>query len=220
MLQTRRDSGRRVLPAVEVLVAAVVVVADVGIPSLVVLALLAISLVVRRQGPRSIGFVRLARPWATGGTILLLTAGWTAVQFGLVMPVLNRLTSSHQDFAAFEDLEGNVPLLLALLAASWLLGAVVEEAVFRGYLTTRVREAAGAGTLGLVLAVLVPAILFSLIHTEQGQVGMGLTFLDALFFVWLRFRFASTWAAVLGHGFSNTIGVVTFFLVGPVTGLW
>lgn len=220
MLQTRPDSRRRVVPAAEVLVAALVVVADVGVPSLVVLALLGLSLLVRRRGPGSIGFVRLVRPWATTGTILLLTAGWTVIQFGLVMPLLNRLTSSHQDLAVFDDLQGNVPLLLALLAASWLLGAVVEEAVFRGYLTTRVREAAAGSTIGPVLAVLLPAVLFALIHTEQGQVGMGLTFLDALFFVWLRFRFASTWAAVLGHGFSNTIGVLTFFLVGPLTGLW
>jgi hypothetical protein len=28
------------------------------------------------------------------------------------------------------------------------------------------------------------------------------------------------WAAVLAHGFNNTIGLVTFFFVGPIYGLW
>lgn len=31
---------------------------------------------------------------------------------------------------------------------------------------------------------------------------------------------ASLWAAVLAHGLANTIGLVTFFLVGPLYGLW
>jgi hypothetical protein len=28
------------------------------------------------------------------------------------------------------------------------------------------------------------------------------------------------WAAVLVHGSNNTLGFVTFFLVGPIDGLW
>jgi hypothetical protein len=27
-------------------------------------------------------------------------------------------------------------------------------------------------------------------------------------------------AAVLAHGFNNTIGLVTFYLIGPIYGLW
>lgn len=208
------------MAAAEVAIAAVVVIADVGIPTLVVLVLLALSLAGRHQGPRSLGFVPLAEPRRSTGLILLLTAGWSLLQFGVVMPVLNRATSSSQDFGAFEDLQGNLSLLVLLLVASWVLGALVEEAVYRGYLTTRVREFAGRGPVGVTLTVLVPALLFALIHTEQGAVGVLLTFLDALFFLWLRHRFASTWAAVLGHGFNNTIGILTFFLLGPVDGLW
>lgn len=36
----------------------------------------------------------------------------------------------------------------------------------------------------------------------------------------LRLRYGTLWAPVLAHGFNNTLGFVTFFLVGPVHGLW
>jgi uncharacterized protein len=46
------------------------------------------------------------------------------------------------------------------------------------------------------------------------------TFLDALFFSLLRLRYHTLWAPILAHGFSNTLGIVTFFLIGPNYGLW
>ena len=215
-----RTTHRRALALLEVAAAAAVIVLDLLVPTLVVLAVAAVSLGVRRERPRSIGFTRLASPVRTAGVVLALTAGWSVLQFGLVMPVLNRVTDSRQDMTVFADLQHNVPLLAGLLVASWTLAALGEETVFRAYLPTRLSEAFGTARLGLVLSVLVPALLFALIHSEQGRVGMVVTFLDALYFSWLRHRFGSAWASVLGHGFVNTLGVLTFFVVGPVYGLW
>jgi len=41
-----------------------------------------------------------------------------------------------------------------------------------------------------------------------------------LFFGWLRFHYGSVWAAVLAHGFSNTLGLLVFFTWGSMGGLW
>jgi uncharacterized protein len=46
------------------------------------------------------------------------------------------------------------------------------------------------------------------------------TCLDASFFSFVRLRFRTLWAPILVHGFSNTLGIVTFFLIGPIYGLW
>ena len=63
--------------------------------------------------------------------------------------------------------------------------------------------------------------MFALIHLEQGLVGVGATFADALLFSWLaRGSPAGLWAAVLAHGFNNTLGLTAVFLVGPIHGLW
>jgi hypothetical protein len=47
---------------------------------------------------------------------------------------------------------------------------------------------------------------------------VAVTFLDALFFSFVRLRFRTLWAPILAHGFSNTLGIVTFFLMDRPTG--
>jgi membrane protease YdiL (CAAX protease family) len=209
-----------VITVVELALATVVIVLDLIIPALVIVALAGVSLAVRRRGPSSLGFHRPAHAGRLAGRVLVLAVAWTAVQFGLVMPVLNHLTGDRQDLSVFEDLEGNLGLLAGLLAASWLLGALVEETAVRGYLQTRITDLLGVQWAGIVVAVLLTSALFGVMHSEQGEIGVVLTFLDGLFFSWLRWHHGTSWAAVLGHGFNNTIGIVAFFLVGPVYGLW
>ena len=69
--------------------------------------------------------------------------------------------------------------------------------------------------------MLFSSALFGLAHTEQGVVGVGATFVDAIFFSVLMRRFAAgLWAAVLAHGFNNTLGLTAYFLVGPMHGFW
>ena len=136
------------------------------------------------------------------------------------MPILNRITGERQDLSQFAGLQGNLGSLLIFLAVSWTLAAVGEEIVYRGYLPLRITDVFGANTVGILAAVVLSSVLFGLAHTEQGLIGIILTFLDALFFSFLRWRFKNLWAAVLGHGFNNTIGLVSFYLVGPMYGLW
>ena len=136
------------LAALEVALCAVVVLLDLAIPSLVIVALAGLSLAVRRNRPASLGFRRLARPGRTLAVVVAVMLVWTVVEFGLLMPVLNRVTGTEQDLSAFADLEGDLGLLALLLAVSWTLAAVGEETALRGYLLTRANQAGG-----LVLAV-------------------------------------------------------------------
>ena len=203
------------------LAAAVAAVAlDLLIPALVILVAAALSLALRRQRPATLGFRRLPDPIRTAGLVALLVSGWSVLQVGLFMPVLERVTGDTQDFGVFDDLQGNLGLLVLLVLASWILGALVEETAFRGVVFTRLTELFSGRGAAKMLAVLGAALLFAAIHTEQGVVGVAVTFLDGLFFGWLRLQYGSVWAAVLAHGFSNTVGLLVFFVWGPMTGLW
>lgn len=204
----------------ELAVAVVAVALDLLLPALVILVVAAVSLLLRRQRPASLGFHVLPDPVRTAGVVALLVAGWSLLQVGLFMPVLERATGDTQDFGVFEDLRGNVSLLLLLVLASWVIGALVEETALRGVVVTRFTELWAGRRFAQPLAVLGAALLFAAIHTEQGAVGVAVTFLDGLFFGWLRFHYRSVWAAVLAHGFSNTLGLLVFFTWGPVGGLW
>jgi membrane protease YdiL (CAAX protease family) len=206
--------------AVEVLLAAAAVLLDLAVPTIVILALMGASLLLRREPLSTMG---LRRAGGTRGIVLRVlgfTVGWTLLQLGLIMPVLEHLTGAEQDLSQFDGLEGDLGMLVGLLALSWTLAAVGEELAYRGYLQTRITDVLGSGVTGVLVAVVLSSILFGLAHTEQGAIGVALTTLDALFFSALRYRYRTLWAAVLAHGFNNTIGLVAFFLVGTIHGLW
>ena len=134
------------------------------------------------------------------------------------MPLLEHATGEQQDLSEFADLEGNLPLLAGLLLLTWTIAAFGEEVAYRGFTFTRLHEAVGPH--GVSIAVLGSSVLFGLAHTEQGPVGVAITFCDALFFAVLRLHYATLWAPILAHGFSNTLGLTAFYLVGPIHGLW
>jgi membrane protease YdiL (CAAX protease family) len=210
----------RAVAAVEVALAAAAIIFDLFLPTLVILAIAGLSLAYHRQGPSSLGFLRVPRPWRMAGEVLVWVMAWTALLLILIIPVVERITGQQQDMSTFGDLEGNLPQLLLLLALSWTLAALGEETAYRGFVLTRAREAIGTGRPALALAIALSAVLFGLAHTEQGVVGVVLTTLDAVFFSLLRLHTGSLWASVLAHGLNNTIGLTAFYLVGPIYGLW
>ena len=208
-----------VVSAVEATAAAVAVLFDLLVPSLCLLAMAALSLAVRRTGLGSLG---LRRGRGTGLVVkmLLFAVAWSLFQLGVTMPLANHVSGKQQDLSAFADLEGDVGRLVVLLVLGWVLGALAEELAYRGYLLTRLAEALGEGRFGRLAAVLASSLLFGVAHSEQGLIGVLVVTLDALAWSVLRFRYRTLWAPILAHGFNNTLGFVTFFLVGPVHGLW
>jgi membrane protease YdiL (CAAX protease family) len=222
-----RHAGRfwTVVAIIEVALAmAAVLVAVVWeqvIPTIVILVLAGISLAIRREGLGTLGFKRDRRPWRMAAVVLAATAGWSLLQLGLIMPVLNHLTGQKQDLSQFKDLQGNLGSLALLLLLTWTVAAFGEEIVYRGYLQTRITDVLGSKVVGVLFAVGISSVLFGFAHTEQGAIGVAVTFLDALFFSVLRLRFrGNLWASVFGHGFNNTIGLLAFFLTGPIYGFW
>ncbi|GAA3719152.1 hypothetical protein GCM10022399_39460 [Terrabacter ginsenosidimutans] len=216
----RASNVWRFVAALEVVAAAVAVLVDWLIPSLVLVALAALSLLVRRRGPSSLGFHRPAHPWRLVGQMAVFAVAWTLFNVAVLIPVTNHLTGTRQDVSAFAGLHGDLRLLATYLAASWVLAAFCEEAAFRGYLLTRLTDVLGHGRLHVAVAVLGSSVLFGLLHTEQGPVGVVVAALGGVVFSVLRYRCRTLWAPVLAHGFDDTLGFTWFFFFGPVYGLW
>jgi membrane protease YdiL (CAAX protease family) len=208
-----------VVAAVEVLLGAFVVLADLGIPTLVLLFIAGVGLGLRRQGLGSLG-LHAAAALPLAAKMLAFAVAWSLFQLAVTMPVANHLSGSKQDLSAFDGLEGNVGMLLTLLILSWTLAAFGEELAYRGFLLTRCREVFGSGILGTAVAVLATSLLFGFAHSEQGAIGVLVVSLDAVAFCLLRLHYGTLWAPVLAHGFINTLGFLAFFFVGPIYGLW
>lgn len=146
--------------AVEATLAALAVLADLFIPSLVLLAMALVSLAARRTGFASLGLRRL-RGWGTVGLVLCLTVLWSVVQLSVTMPIANHVSGRQQDLDAYADLQGNLRLLMVYLVLGWVLGGLVEELAYRGYLLTRIRDAFGRGRgPAVAAAVLGSSLLF------------------------------------------------------------
>jgi hypothetical protein len=75
----------RAIPTVELVLATIVIVMDLFVPTLILLGFCALSLLARRQGPSAIGFVKLERPIRTALLILLVVIAWSVLQLGVAI---------------------------------------------------------------------------------------------------------------------------------------
>lgn len=208
-----------VATAVEVVAACAVMLFDVGVPSLVLVLMAGLSLLVRRAPWSSLGFHRPDDPHLVV-KMLGFALVWTMFQMAVMLPIANHASGHRQDLSDFDDLKGNIGLLLVMLLLGWTIAAVGEEVASRGYLQTRMRRLFGNSAVGLLVAVLVSSVLFGRIHSEQGVIGMAVVTIDGIAWSVLRYRYRTLWASVLAHGFNNTIGFLAFFLVGPIHAFW
>jgi len=208
-----------VATAIEAVVACALVIADLAVPSIVLFAMAAVSLLVRRAHWSSLGFHR-ARHMGLVPKMFAFAILWSLFQLSVTMPIANHVSGKQQDLTGFNDLQRNVGMLIGFLVLGWTVGALVEELAYRGYLQTRVRELFGSSTAAVITAVVVSSLLFGRVHSEQGLIGMLVVTVDGIAWSVLRYRYKTLWASVLAHGFNNTIGFIAFFFVGPIHGMW
>jgi membrane protease YdiL (CAAX protease family) len=211
---------RIVLAAAELLIMTACVVFDWLIPAILVLVTGIVFALIRREKlpihapPRHYGRLKFVL------LMLGLAVIWSAVQFTLILPIQNHLLHDTRNVSQFAGIQGNLSALLFYLAAGWTIAAIGEELAFRGFFQNRIISLFRNKKAGTVAAVLVTALLFGLIHTEQGIIGIIVTAIDGIFFSIVRYGFRSIWASVLVHGFMNSIGFIAFYFTGPVYGLW
>jgi hypothetical protein len=217
---SRHAVAWRVGAGVEVVLAIAAVAVDLFLPALVISLLALLSLLVRRSGPGSLGLHRVRHLGRIALQTFGLAVALTLFNFAVSKPVLEHVSGERQDMSAFEDLQGNVTMLIALLALSWTLAAFAEEFAFRGFLLTRLTEVVGTTAFTLPVAVLVSAVVFGFLHTEYGLIGVAVSTVDAIFYTAVRYHYRTLWAGILTHGFVDTIGMVSVFLVGPIYALW
>ena len=219
-VRRRRGPWWSLVTVVELGAAVTAVVLDLLLPALVILAVASCSLLARRESVRTLGPVRWPRGARQAWLVAALAVGWTVLQLVLWIPLAEHVAGEPRDLSQFAELEGDVAMLVTLVALSWALAAVGEELAFRGFVLTRLTDLTGNSAVARVVSVTAVAVLFAFLHTEQGTAGMLLTFVDALWFGALRYAFGTLWAAVVAHGVGNTVGLATYFVLGPVAALW
>lgn len=130
------------------------------------LVLVGLLYLVSRDLPAS--YVRVRWPsvrdagWAIAATLGLFAA------LAVVLVVVQHLGLSATEHSIAEAAEDNPEMLLPLVPISVLVTGPAEELLFRGVIQTRLKE-----VFGTVAAVVVAALIFSLVHVPAYGAGAG-----------------------------------------------
>lgn len=148
-------------------------------------------------------------------SVVVFVAAAAAFVMGSVIaaPLAGTAGPAGADMSGYSYLQGNLPMLLAALAAVYVVSSFGEEAIYRGFLITRLEELGGGGRGARAAAVAGSAVVFGLIHFDWGLVGvvqttvMGLALAVAYLAVG-----RSLWVLVLAHAYLDTLLLVQLYL--------
>jgi uncharacterized protein len=109
----------------------------------------------------------------------------------------------------FADLPGNTPAFLYWVVVSWVIGAFVEEMLFRAMLISRFERLFPRSTYAAIIAIILQALLFGQQHHYyQGLSGAlatgALALISGAFYIGLK---RNLWSLILSHGAANMIGL-------------
>ena len=175
-----------------------------------VLAIIVGALVLKHQGSgwRMIG---LGRPTSWPKTLL---AGFGAAVGAIAAFVLTQaivigiltvlgVSPPEIDQSRFNPVEGNLPLLLLMLALAWTTIAFGEELFYRAFLISRLVDHAGMSNK---LAITISSIVFALVHFAEGPVGILSNGSFAILFGWIYLKSGrNLWITCIGHGLINSL---------------
>jgi uncharacterized protein len=133
--------------------------------------------------------------------------------FDIVLnPLIEELFGSARNLERFAGVEGSSTALVVLLLRNWTLAAFGEEFAYRIVLMRGISFALGDSRSGQILAVLLQAVMFGLIHSYQGPTGIVGSTMSGLVFgaVTILGRW-SIWPAAIAHGTNNTIGILALY---------
>ena len=147
--------------------------------------------------------------WIAGSAIAVMAARIAVLL--IFEPLLDFAGPQITRPSTREALEGNFPLLLALLPLMWVV-VFFEEWMLRGILLNAIAEYLGPKLSSWMTAVLISSLIFGLLHWGRGSRAIVSSTLGGIVYgtayVLLK---RNLWPAVVGHCLVNTLGFISLF---------
>lgn len=165
----------------------------------------------QRTTLRTLGLSRLPN-WKD----IALTIGGMATYFGFTIALMSLIAILLPDLNLTEqqDLGGILPSstveLITVFALLVVIGPVVEELLFRGYMYGKIRKSGAPAWL----TILIVSLLFGAVHL-QWNVGID-TFALSIVMCLTREISGSVWPSILMHMTKNGLAFYLLFIVGVV----
>jgi membrane protease YdiL (CAAX protease family) len=191
---------------------------EIGLPSglatpLYVVFTVVFIVMLARAGERlnGIGFrvpIKVLRALGLGALGIVLLQ----ISAQVLHPLIEQALGTGRDLSRFADVAGNPGELMRLVVFSWLFAAFGEEIAFRIALMRGLSISFGDDRNARIIALVVQAIIFGLVHLYQGPAGVVGAIISGLVFgaVTLLGR-GSIWPAAIAHGGNNTIGILAIY---------
>jgi membrane protease YdiL (CAAX protease family) len=135
----------------------------------------------------------------------------------VINPIVGALTSlAPRDMSMYGHLAGNLPNLIINVIAMWFTAGFLEELLWRGYLMNRLVGIFGRSTkLAWGISLVGSAVIFGLIHSFQGPIGVIKTGAIGLVFgVCYLTVGRNLWPLVGAHALIDTLDFVTHYFGG------
>jgi uncharacterized protein len=170
------------------------------------------SLRLRGMKWKGVGFAR-PKSWGKAfGVGITVGVAMELLELFISQPLLARWIGKMPDLSDFADLVGNLKLLLFYLALVWVLGALGEELVYRGYLMSRVAGLFRSPKVAWTVSLVVVSIAFGCAHLDQGSTGMVENILSGLLLGGLYLACGRNLAVpVIAHAFSDTLDFLLIY---------
>jgi uncharacterized protein len=171
------------------------------------------SLRLRGMRWKDVGFAR-PRSWSKAFLAgIAFGVGMELFELFVSQPLLARWLGKMPDLSDFADMVGNLKVFLIYIVLVWVLGALGEEIVYRGYLMNRVanifRDTKAAWGLSLVAV----SVIFGCAHLDQGATGMIENVWDGLLLGALYLICGRNLAApVIAHAVTDSLDFVLIYL--------
>jgi uncharacterized protein len=171
-----------------------------------------ISLRLRGQGWKDVG-LRPARPLGKFLFIgIAVGVGMEALELFATQPVLTSVLGKGPDLSLLNSLIGNVKVLVVALVLAWVLAALGEEIVWRGYLMNRMAGVIGGSKGGWMISFILVAILFGFAHFPQGVTGIAENIIDGAILGLLYLATGrNLLAPIIAHGIQDTVDVLLIY---------
>lgn len=174
-----------------------------------------------RAGGETWADVGLRRPDSWWKTVLwtllalVLTTAAGIVLEGVVRSVLEASATQpmRSNAGRFADVPGNTVAFVYWLAVAWIIGGLAEEMLFRAFLITRFERLFSHLPLGLIVAVVLPAVLFGQQHFYYQGIGGavatgGVALVSGVLYLLCK---RNLWPLSLSHGLINSIGLTLIY---------
>lgn len=126
----------------------------------------------------------------------------------LIEPLTEKFTKSKHDHSVIDAVKGNWKVFMQWMLMVWILVAVIEEGIFRGYLMTEMKNLLGFGLIALIFNLLYSSVVFGLSHGYQGSSGILSTgIVGVILGVIFILSDFNLWLVIFTHGFIDTIGI-------------